>query len=104
MIRRRSGASVQELTPELAQSFGFARAEGLLVAGVESRSPAEAAGLERGMVINRVDAETTTSVLATAKKLFSKAKGEKIQVEVIYPRRRGPFLELVQHVVELKLQ
>ena len=104
MIRRRIGASVQELTPELAQSFGFARVDGLLVAGVERGSPAEAADLQRGMVISRIDSETTTSVLATAKKLYGKAKGEKIQVEIVYPRRRGPFLELVQRAVELKLQ
>ena len=32
LIRKRLGLSLQELTPELAQSFGFARVEGLLVA------------------------------------------------------------------------
>jgi S1-C subfamily serine protease len=88
----------------LAQSFGFARVDGLLVAGVERGSPAEAADLQRGMVISRIDSETTTSVLATAKKLYGKAKGERIQAEIVYPRRRGPFLELVQRAVELKLQ
>jgi serine protease Do len=104
MIRRRTGASVQELTPELAQSFGFARVDGLLVAGVDRESPAEAAELQRGMVISRMEGESTTSVLATAKRLYARPKGEKIQVEIIYPRRRGPFLELVQRTVELKLQ
>jgi serine protease Do len=104
LIRRRTGASVQELTPELAQSFGFARVDGLLVAGVDRQSPAETAEMQRGMVISRIDGESTTSVLATAKRLYAKAKGEKIQMEIIYPRRRGPYLELVQRAVELKLQ
>ena len=51
-----------------------------------------------------IEGETATSVLATAKRLYSRAKGEKMQLEVIYPRRRGPFLELVQSAVELKLR
>jgi serine protease Do len=104
LIRKRLGLSLQELTPELAQSFGFARVEGLLVAGVDSGSAAEAADIRRGMVISRIDGEPANSVLTTAKRLYSQAKGEKVQLEVIYPRRRGPFLELVQSTVELKLR
>jgi S1-C subfamily serine protease len=104
LIRRRLGLSLQELTPELAQSFGFARVEGLLVAGVDTGSMAAAAEIRRGMVISRIDGEPSTSVLATAKRLYSRAKGEKMQLEVIYPRRRGPLLELVQSAVELKLR
>jgi S1-C subfamily serine protease len=104
LIRKRLGLSLQELTPELAQSFGFARVEGLLVAGVDTGSMADAAEIRRGMVVSRIDGEPSTSVLATAKRLYSRAKGEKMQLEVIYPRRRGPFLELVQSAVELKLR
>jgi S1-C subfamily serine protease len=104
LIRKRLGLSLQELTPELAQSFGLARVEGLLVAGVDTGSMADAAEIRRGMVISRIDGELSTSVLATAKRLYSRAKGEKMQLEVIYPRRRGPFLELVQSAVELKLR
>jgi S1-C subfamily serine protease len=104
LIRKRLGLSLQELTPELAQSFGFARVEGLLVAGVDAGSMAESAEIRRGMVISRIDGEPSTSVLATAKRLYSRAKGEKMQLDVIYPRRRGPFLELVQSAVELKLR
>ncbi len=104
MIRRRIGVSVQELTPELARSFGFSRVDGLLVAGVERGTPAENARIERGMLISRIDGEGATSVLGMAKKLYSKPKGEKIQMEVIYSRRRGFYFELVQQSVELKLQ
>jgi serine protease Do len=104
LIRKRLGLSLQELTPELAQSFGFARVEGLLVAGVDSGSAADAAEIRRGMVISRIDGEPANSVLTTAKRLYSMAKGEKVQVEVVFPRRRGPFLELVQSTVDLKLR
>jgi S1-C subfamily serine protease len=104
LIRRRIGVSVQELTPELARSFGYSRVDGLLVAGVDRESPAENARFERGMLISRIDGEGTASVLGAAKKLYSKAKGEKIQVEVIFSRRRGLYLDLVQQTVELKLQ
>jgi S1-C subfamily serine protease len=104
LIRKRLGLSLQELTPELAQNFGFARVEGLLVAGVDAGSAAEGAEIRRGMVISRIDGEPATSVLTTAKRLYGRGKGEKTQVEVVYPRRRGPFLELVQSAVELKLR
>lgn len=104
LIRKRLGLSLQELTPELAQSFGFARADGLLIAGVDSGSAAEAAEIRRGMVVTRIDGEPATSVLATAKRLYGRPKGERTRLEVIFPRRRGPFLELVQTAVELKLR
>ena len=74
------------------------------MAGVDTGTTADGAEIRRGMVISRIDGEPSTSVLATAKRLYSRAKGEKMQLELIYPRRRGPFLELMQSAVELKLR
>ena len=45
------GVEIQEVTPELAQSFGLAKPEGALVANVEKDSPAAKAGIKRGDVI-----------------------------------------------------
>lgn len=47
------GAIVQDLTPELRRHFGTSR--GVVVAEIEPRSPADKAGLARGIVITRVD-------------------------------------------------
>jgi Do/DeqQ family serine protease len=45
------GVSIQELTPELAKSFGLDRPRGALVADVVKGGPAEKAGLQRGDVV-----------------------------------------------------
>ena len=45
------GVSTQDLTPELAKSFGLTSPRGALVADVIKGSPAERAGLKRGDVI-----------------------------------------------------
>lgn len=53
--RGRIGVVIQEVTKELADSFGLSSAEGALVSSVEPRGPAEKAGIEPGDVILRFD-------------------------------------------------
>ena len=45
------GINIQEISKELADSFGMRNTNGALVAGVEKSSPADKAGLEAGNVI-----------------------------------------------------
>jgi len=45
------GVEAQEITPELAQSFGLPDSEGALIAGVVRGSPADAAGIRPGDVL-----------------------------------------------------
>jgi len=49
------GIGIQEITKELADSFGMKNTNGALVANVEKGSPAEKGGLEAGDVITRFD-------------------------------------------------
>ncbi len=51
------GVNIQDITPELAQSFGIESSKGSLVVGVLNGSPAEKAGLTRGDVIVGLDQE-----------------------------------------------
>src|SRR3954463_1432994 len=53
----RSGAVVENLTPQLGDFFGARNGEGVLVRSVEKGSAAEAAGLKAGDVITRVENE-----------------------------------------------
>ncbi|TVR08094.1 MAG: Do family serine endopeptidase [Salinarimonadaceae bacterium] len=48
------GATLQAVTPDIAESVGLDRPSGVLVANVQSGSPAERAGLRRGDVIRAV--------------------------------------------------
>jgi serine protease Do len=49
------GVQIQPVTPEIAQSFGLAKAEGALVAAVSAGGPAAHAGFEQGDVIPSVN-------------------------------------------------
>jgi serine protease Do len=49
------GASIQDLRPAMARSFGLAEAKGVLVGDVSPKSPAAGAGLQRGDIILRVN-------------------------------------------------
>jgi len=56
----RSGAVVENLTPQLGDFFGARNGEGVLVRSIEKGSAAEAAGLKAGDVIVRVENERIT--------------------------------------------
>ena len=49
------GVEAQEITPELAESFGQTAAEGALIAGVQRGSPADTAGIRPGDILLAVD-------------------------------------------------
>src|SRR5213595_857249 len=56
------GIQLQNLSQELSDALGYARGRGVLVAAVEPDSPAEEAGIERGMVIYRIGKSEVKSV------------------------------------------
>jgi serine protease Do len=51
VVRGYLGVAIQDLTPDLAKSFGVKQAKGALVGNVAENSPAERAGLKQGDVI-----------------------------------------------------
>jgi serine protease Do len=61
VIRGRIGVVIQQITKELADSFGLPKAQGALVSGVEKGGPAEKAGVEPGDVILRFDGKPVSS-------------------------------------------
>jgi serine protease Do len=55
VVRGRIGVSIGNVSKDVAESIGLARAAGALVNGVERDGPAEKAGVEAGDIITRVD-------------------------------------------------
>ena len=55
------GVAIQELTKELAESFGMKNTNGALIAGVETNGPADKGGLMAGDVITKFDGKVITS-------------------------------------------
>jgi serine protease Do len=56
------GMQLQDLSEELSDALGFARGHGVLITAVEPGSPADQAGIERGLVIYRVGKSEVNSV------------------------------------------
>ncbi|MEA3212063.1 MAG: serine protease Do [Chthoniobacter sp.] len=54
LARKFFGLQLQDLTAELSESFGVEPGSGVLVADVDRRSPAELAGITRGLLIYQV--------------------------------------------------
>lgn len=104
MVRKKIGASVQTLTPDLAEAFGLAGTKGVLVSDVDRGSPAEAAGLQRGMIITSIDKQYTPRFVMLAKMLHGKKKGETAALDLIVPRQRGRFIQIQQAKVELTVR
>ena len=56
------GMQLQDLTRELSDALDYARSRGVLITAVEPGSPANEAGVERGLVIYRVGQQDVNSV------------------------------------------
>jgi len=69
------GLQVQELTPDIAEQLGLEAAEGVVITGVKSGSPAEEAGLRRGDVVLEVNQQAVDGVDAFRDALAGKSKG-----------------------------
>ncbi|MPS49773.1 DegQ family serine endoprotease [Methylobacillus sp.] len=80
------GIGIQEMTKELAESFGMKNTKGALVAGVEKGSPAEKGGLEPGDVVIKFDGKDVNVSSDLPRIVGSTKPGKKVQVEVL---RRG---------------
>src|SRR5262252_790316 len=59
------GLQLQDLNQELSDALGYLRGRGVLITAVEPHSPADNAGLERGLVIYRAGNLETNSVKQT---------------------------------------
>lgn len=101
LVRKKIGASVQTLTPELARRLGLIGTEGLFVAEVDRLGPAANAELRRGMVITSVDGQSTDDIVVVAKKLHAKGRGDKLHCELLVPVQRGNYVRLTPATVDL---
>lgn len=55
ITRGRIGVQIDQVTKDVAESLGLAKAQGALVRGVEAGSPAEKAGVEAGDIITKFE-------------------------------------------------
>jgi serine protease Do len=77
------GIAIQEITDELADSFGLKNNNGALVAGVEKGSPAEKGGLEPGDIILKFNGKQIATSSDLPRAVAAAKPGSDVPVEVL---------------------
>lgn len=77
------GIAIQEITKELAESFGMKNTNGTLVAGVERNGPADKGGLEAGDVITKFDGKPIIATADLPRVVGSTKPGKIAAVEIL---------------------
>ena len=88
------GLQLQDLNRELSDALGYLRGRGVLITAVEPNSPADQAGLERGLVIYRAGTFETNSVKQTEELFRNVQSGTKVEFTVGVIRTRGQNRQL----------
>ncbi|MDI1297956.1 DegQ family serine endoprotease [Methylotenera sp.] len=92
------GIAIQEITKELAESFGMKNTNGALVAGVEKNGPADKGGLEVGDVITKFDGKVITTSADLPRAVGATKPGKIAAVEVL---RKGAVKTLNMGIGEM---
>ena len=92
------GVVIQEVTKELADSFGLPKAQGALVANVEKGGPAEKAGLEPSDIILKFDNKDVKTSTDLPRLVGAVKPGSRVNVQVW---RKGATKDLAVAVGEL---
>jgi serine protease Do len=80
--RGRLGVAIQDVTRELAESFGLSKPQGALVASVEKGAPAEKAGIEVGDVILKYDGKAVAQSSDLPRMVGATKPGTRVAVQV----------------------
>jgi serine protease Do len=88
------GMQLQNLSQELSRALGYTKGRGVLIAAVEPDSPADQAGIERGLVIYRVAQSEVNSVKHVEDLLGSVQSGANVTFTVGVIRASGQSRQL----------
>jgi serine protease Do len=82
VTRGRIGVTIQELTRELAESFGLSKPNGALISSVEKGGAADKAGIEVSDVILKFDGKTVNNSADLPRMVAATKPGSKVIVEL----------------------
>jgi serine protease Do len=92
------GVVIQEVSKDLAESFGLSKPAGALVSNVEKNSPADKAGIEVSDVIQKFDGKAVESSSDLPRLVGATKAGKKVAVQVW---RKGAAKELMLTVGDM---
>jgi serine protease Do len=85
------GATIQNLTPELATSFGLEETKGVLISEVVSDGPAEKSGMKKGDIVIEYDGKKVDTMHQLLKMVGDTPVGKKVKVVVWRNKQRNPL-------------
>jgi len=101
VVRGHLGIMIQEMTSELAESFGLDEPRGILIGDVVEDSPAEEYGLRVGDILLELDGEQIANVAAFRNQVSLMAPGTKIGLTVF---RDGETMDIAVEIGELEAE
>ena len=102
VLKEKFGLSLKDLAPQDSVQLGYAGRQGLLVTGVEKGSPAESAGVQKGMLIVGLGSVPCRSLEELPRSVRQLKGGEDVRVTVLGATRQGNFVALRSGAVVLK--
>lgn len=99
VTRGRIGVTIQEVTRDLAESFGLPKAGGALISAVEKGGPADKAGVRPSDVILKFDGKAVASSADLPRIVAATKPGTKVSVQLW---RKGSALDVSVVVGEIK--
>jgi serine protease Do len=98
VTRGRIGVTIQELTRELAESFGLSKPNGALISSVEKNGPADKAGIEASDVILKFDGKPVNSSSDLPRMVAATKPGSKVTIELW---RKGGSRNVTVEIAEM---
>lgn len=83
VVRGWLGIMIQDITPELAESFGIKQTKGVLVGDVMQESPAEKGGLKRGDVVTDFDGKSVENAHTLSRLVAATPPNSQIVLQVL---------------------
>ena len=77
------GVSIQELTPELAKSFGLKDTNGVLISSANPGEPADKAGIKAGDIVTSFDGRRITDLSDLPRTVANTAPGRTVEVKLL---------------------
>jgi serine protease DegQ len=77
------GVEPQDITPELAESFGLSRKSGAIIAGVLKNGPADKAGIRPGDILVAVEGKPVTDTTDMLNLIAQLTPGDKAKMTVL---------------------
>jgi serine protease DegQ len=89
VVRGWIGVETQEITPEMASSFGLKRQSGAIIAGVVRHGPADKGGIKPGDILLTVDGKPVTDTNGMLNLIAQLTPGEKAKMTILRKSREA---------------